>query len=157
MRLLNKKFALFIFIYFLIYGLLAHAHSAHKTLFNEHCDLHFSSGITLNNVPVARSDEEQAHGLSNRNNAGVGMLFMWDVAAPRTFWMHETQIPLIVAFFDAKGNLFASTPMLPNTEALHSSIAPAKYALELSPDNFKKNRFTTGVKLMTLQCAHLPG
>src|SRR3990167_11088492 len=152
MNRFNHTYARIIFLFFLLYGLATHAYNKKHTFFQEQCDLHFSSGITLKNIPVARSMQAQTKGLSHRSNAGVGMLFMWDVAAPRVFWMHETHMPLMIAFFDAKGRLFASTNMLPNTETLHYSVMPAKYALELSPDDFQKNHLSTGQKLEGLNC-----
>lgn len=91
----------------------------------EACDLHFSNGVTLSGVPVARTPAAQEMGLSHRFDVGPGMLFTWGQAAHRTFWMRNTYVPLSIGFINADGVLFGIQDMQPETDTLHHSGEPA--------------------------------
>ncbi len=82
---------------------------------------------------VASTPAEQTAGLMFRTHLGEddGMLFVFPDLAFRTFWMKNTYVPLTVAFLDADGNIINLEDMQPQTEDLHPSFRPAKYALEM--------------------------
>ncbi|MGE4125487.1 MAG: DUF192 domain-containing protein [Pusillimonas sp.] len=101
------------------------------------CTLHFSTGQTLYNVPVAATQAEQERGLSKTHDVDAGMLFTWPQAAPRTFWMRDTWVPLQVGFFDGTGRLFQIEDMEPETDTRHRSAQPAKMALELAQGQYQ--------------------
>ncbi|MFC0229411.1 DUF192 domain-containing protein [Serratia aquatilis] len=128
------------------------SHQARATQSAEKCDLHFSNGITLAGVPVVRTIEQQAKGLSKRDNVGPGMLFSWDKAEPRIFWMRDTYVPLSIGFFDHSGRLFAVEDMQPETDDRHYSIQPALDALELARGEFQKYGLKVGVRLTARTC-----
>lgn len=125
---------------------------AQATQLTEKCDLHFSNGITLAGVPVVRTLEQQAKGLSKRDNVGPGMLFSWDRAEPRIFWMRDTYVPLTIGFFDQTGLLFAVEDMQAETDDRHYSIQPALDALELARGEFQKYGLKEGVRLTARTC-----
>lgn len=116
------------------------------------CDLHFSNGVVLRGVPVARTKAQRARGLSRRDSAGNGLLFIWDKPEPRIFWMHETRMPLSVGFFDEQGRLFAIEEMQPENDEYHFSFQPATTALELAQGEFKLNHLLPGVRLEMRGC-----
>ncbi len=117
------------------------------------CTLHFSTGQTLYNVPVAASLAEQERGLSKTHDVSRGMLFTWPQAAPRTFWMRDTWVPLQVGFFDDSGRLFQIENMEPNTDTRHKSAQPAKMALELAQGQYQSLGLVPGkTVLLRGQC-----
>ncbi|WON78036.1 DUF192 domain-containing protein [Serratia sp. UGAL515B_01] len=125
---------------------------AQATQLAEKCDLHFSNGTVLQGVPVVRTIEQQAKGLSNRSNVGPGMLFSWDKPEPRIFWMRNTYVPLTIGFFDNTGLLFAVEDMQPETDDHHFSNQPALDALELAHGEFQKHGLKEGVRLTSRTC-----
>lgn len=82
---------------------------------------------------VAATPEERQRGLMYRTElpAGSGMLFVFEDEQELSFWMKDTYIPLDIAFLDAAGRIVDIQQMQPQTEELHTSAAPAIFALEV--------------------------
>lgn len=118
----------------------------------EVCNLQFSGGITLADVPVATTPEQEARGLMHREDVGPGMLFSWPTAAERVFWMHDTPTPLSIGFFDANGRLFVIKDMQPNSDEYHFSDLPAKDALELAQGQFQARGLSVGSQRLNRDC-----
>lgn len=116
------------------------------------CRISFYNGTVLENVELANTDALRVQGLSKRESAGDGMLFMWDDSQMRSFWMRDTWIPLAIAFIDADGLIVHATEMKPDTLTLHSSVKPVRFALELSPEQFAEAGLKTGERMQHLQC-----
>ncbi len=97
-------------------------------------------------VEVADSVEERAKGLMGRKSmpANQGMLFVYEENAPRTFWMHDTHIPLSIAFADQTGKVVKMADMTPLTSAKTQSLYPATYALEVNQGWFETNGVEVG-------------
>lgn len=83
---------------------------------------------------LAITPAERARGLMHRARlpAGEGMLFVFETPAIQGMWMANTVVPLSVAFIDPQGIIINIADMEPLSERLHSSMAPAAYALEVN-------------------------
>lgn len=83
---------------------------------------------------LAVTPAERARGLMGRRQLGPnqGMLFVYGVSAIQRMWMVNTVIPLSVAFIDEHGVIINIADMEPLSARVHSSEAPAFYALEVN-------------------------
>jgi uncharacterized membrane protein (UPF0127 family) len=118
----------------------------------ESCTLTFSGNAQLRDVPVARTEAQQSKGLAGLDAVGAGMLFSWDKPAPRVFWMHNTRVPLSIAFLSSDGQVFAIEDMQPNTDTYHLSGGPALDALELAQGGFVRHGIRVGSRLIRREC-----
>jgi uncharacterized membrane protein (UPF0127 family) len=101
-------------------------------------------------VEIARTREELSRGLMWRSDldADAGMLFVFGNAAPRTFWMKNTPLPLDILFIDDGGtvlNVAASTT--PYSEDPIRSSGPARYVLEVNAGFAARHGIGTGARV----------
>lgn len=82
---------------------------------------------------VASTPEEREEGLMNRDEVpdGTGMLFVFEQAAPRSFWMKDTYVPLDIAYMNADFRIVSIHQMKPLDTNTYDSGAPAMFALEV--------------------------
>jgi uncharacterized membrane protein (UPF0127 family) len=85
-------------------------------------------------VELARRPEERSRGLMFRTSLPPdhGMLFAFSADEVQTFWMRNTVIPLSIAYADASGRIVRIADLEPLDERPVTSIAPARYALEMN-------------------------
>ncbi|MEY4731030.1 MAG: hypothetical protein RL020_2188 [Pseudomonadota bacterium] len=104
---------------------------------------------------VARTQEERSKGLMNRRHMGKndGMLFVFEQPQTVSMWMKNTLLPLSVAFIDDQGRIINIAEMLPETLTTHSSLSPAKYALEMNAGWFEKNKILAGKSVEGIEAA----
>jgi uncharacterized membrane protein (UPF0127 family) len=62
-------------------------------------------------------------------------------------WMHNTSIPLSVAFIDDKGTIVNIAAMKPHTENYHCAARPVRYALEMNAGWFRKRSVEAGARI----------
>lgn len=94
-----------------------------------------SSGVRAFTVEIADDDAEREKGLMYRTTLApdAGMLFEWDRAAPRAFWMKNTYIPLDIIYIGANGRIISIAAMAqPFDETPIPSRGDAKAVLELA-------------------------
>lgn len=86
-------------------------------------------------VAVASTIEEQRVGLMNVKSDELGqdegMLFVFRQERPLSFWMKNTITPLDIAFVDSRGRIVKTYTMKPLDTTSHSSVKPARFALEV--------------------------
>jgi uncharacterized membrane protein (UPF0127 family) len=133
-------------------ALAAHGQQVQAADVTEVCDLSFTGNVQLRGIPVARTTAQQAKGLSNRDDAGQGMWFVFDPPGKLAFWMRDTRIPLSIAFISEDGTLFIIEDMQPESDEYHLSMKPAKYALELAQGQFQHVGLAIGSRLLKEYC-----
>lgn len=107
---------------------------------------------------VAATDNTRTMGLMHRRMMpeNRGMLFVFRNAAPQSFWMMNTYIPLSIAFIDERGAIVNIADMKPLTTDPHPSAKPAKYALEMNRGWFAKRGIKAGARIDGLKNAPTP-
>lgn len=98
-------------------------------------------------VELASTPQSRACGLSKRSflKEDNGMLFVYENADMRTFWMKDTRIPLSIAFLDESGTIINIEIMSPDqTETRYHSRLPAVYALEVNQGWFRAHGIEAG-------------
>jgi uncharacterized membrane protein (UPF0127 family) len=97
---------------------------------------------------VANTSELRSRGLMYRDQLppGTGMLFVFEDAQPRSFWMQNTYVALDIAFMDAQMQVVDIQQMEPRTEDFHESRAPAMFALEVPKGWFAAHRIGIGAR-----------
>ncbi len=104
---------------------------------------------------VAVTDPDRMQGLMHRRilPEDRGMLFVFPRVARHAMWMKNTYIPLSVAFVDENGVIINVEDMQPHTEDSHPAAKPAKYALEMNLDWFRKRGIKPGAKVEGIERA----
>jgi uncharacterized protein len=97
-------------------------------------------------VEVAATHASRQRGLMHRGRLpdDRGMLFVFADERPRSFWMKDTPIPLSIAFARADGTILRIVEMEPLSERAVSSVAPARYALEMNRGWFTRHGILEG-------------
>lgn len=93
-----------------------------------------AKGAVSFQVEIADDEAERQQGLMYRTSLAPdrGMLFQFDRAAPRAFWMKNTYIPLDIIYIGADGRIVSIAAMAePFNEAPIPSKAPASGVLEI--------------------------
>ena len=101
-------------------------------------------------VEIALRPEEQMTGLMNRDSldSDRGMLFVFPEPKQASFRMHNTSIPLDLAFLDADGVILEILPLVPFEEKpVLSKSSKVSYALEVSRDWFASRNLKAGLKV----------
>ncbi len=101
-------------------------------------------------VAIAATLEQQTRGLMGRTLLGGndGMLFVFDQDTTDAFWMKDTPLPLSIAFVQADGTVVAVQDMAAESDDLHTSPAPYRYALEVNQGYFAAIGFGSGAHLV---------
>ena len=97
---------------------------------------------------VSDTPAERSEGLQFRDALpdGSGMLFVFESEEYRSFWMKATYIALDIAFLDVSFRIVDIQQMEPQTEELHSSTAPAMFALEVRKGWFAEMGIQVGAQ-----------
>jgi len=99
-------------------------------------------------VELARTEPEKERGLMYRTKLpdAQGMLFSWGgVEEPRTFWMHNTCIPLDMMFIARDGTITGILEQVPTLNDEPRGVpCPAAYVLEVNAGWSRSHGIQTG-------------
>jgi uncharacterized membrane protein (UPF0127 family) len=101
------------------------------------------------NVEVARQPKDHARGLMYRTSmpADQGMLFSWVDERVRSFWMHNTCIPLDMLFLSRDGMVVGIQEQVPVLNDRSRSIpCPAAYVLEVNAGWCRQHGVRAGMR-----------
>ncbi len=101
-------------------------------------------------IEIAPNDSEQQQGLMWRKKMAEnqGMLFIFDVEKPQSFWMRNTYIPLDIIYVNAAFEVVSirkNTPVLNDTP--QPSGVPALYVIEVNAGVTDKYEIGPGTKV----------
>jgi uncharacterized protein len=97
-------------------------------------------------LELARTPQEHQTGLMFRESLDPdsGMLFVYDHPATEGYWMHNTLVPLSIAWLDKDGTIVDIQDMQPQTDDTHDPAAPYWYALEVNQGWFQAHGVGVG-------------
>lgn len=101
---------------------------------------------------TAVTDEEKQKGLMFRENLSEnhGMLFVYEEADNRSFWMKNTLIPLDIIFLDPNKTIINIEKAYPESNTPDSELtryrseAPAQYVIEVNQNFTERNEIGKG-------------
>ena len=98
---------------------------------------------------VADDPQERSTGLMYRSSlpADGGMLFVYPDAAPRSFWMKNTTLPLSIAFVSDQGRIVNIADMKPLDRNSTLSTGDSVYALEMMQGWCAEHRVVAGASI----------
>lgn len=111
--------------------------------------LTLQAGMHNIRAEVARTPMQTQTGMMFRQQMGAneGMLFVFDQAERRCFWMKNTLLPLSIAFIADDGSIVNLADMQPRSEESHCAAEPVRFALEMNQGWFAKRGIKPGFKL----------
>jgi len=109
-------------------------------------------GSTSMLVELAYKEQSRRVGLMYRDSlpADEGMLFIYPQAAPRSFWMKNTRMPLSIAFVDEAGIIIQISEMKALSTKHTQCASAAKYALEVNKGWFASKGIQTGDSIQNI-------
>jgi uncharacterized membrane protein (UPF0127 family) len=110
-----------------------------------------SPGSPRLNVELARTELEKERGLMYRTSLpdAQGMLFSWGgEEEPRTFWMHNTCIPLDMMFIARDGTITGILEQVPTLNDEPRGVpCPAAYVLEVNAGWSRSHGVKSGTRV----------
>jgi len=101
-------------------------------------------------LQLALNSAEQQKGLMHRTTLEEdhGMLFLFDRAGHRAFWMRNTRIPLDIGYFDASGQLLEIHKLFPYDEtSVPSRSSQVLIAVETNRGWYARHGIEPGAKI----------
>ena len=101
-------------------------------------------------LQLALTESECSRGLMYRDELAEnhGMLFLFKQPGKRSFWMRNTEIPLDLAYFDARGRLLEIHSLYPYDEnSVYSYSKEVLIAVEMNQGWFSSKNIQPGAKL----------
>jgi len=101
-------------------------------------------------IEIAETAEERRKGLMGRASLLMtnGMLFIFEQAEPRYFWMYNTPVSLDMIFVDPEKRIVhIAESTLPMSTQAYGSQFPARYVVEVPAGFVKFFKIKTGMRI----------
>ncbi|MGI8554183.1 MAG: DUF192 domain-containing protein [Dehalococcoidia bacterium] len=102
-------------------------------------------------VEIEANDAQREHGLMNVRSlpADQGQIFVFQDVAPNqdvlvSFWMHDTLVPLSIAFISGDGHVQEIQDMAPESDTIHTPQRPYRYAIEANQGWYARHGVQAG-------------
>ncbi len=105
---------------------------------------------TVFQLQLAINPAEKQRGLMERTDlpADHGMLFVFPTAGKRSFWMHNTPLPLDIAYADSSGVIREIYPLIPyNLNSVESQRDDIAIALEVNRGILRQHSIRPGSRI----------
>jgi len=109
-----------------------------------------AKGAPVIDVEIADTPATEQRGLMYRTELGEnqGMIFVWPSESRRTFWMHNTCLPLDMLFLAQDGTIVGLLEQVPTLNDRPRGVrCPAAYVLELNAGWSRRHGLKPGMKL----------
>ena len=109
-----------------------------------------AKGSPVIDVEIADTPETEQRGLMYRTKLGreQGMIFVWPSEARRTFWMHNTCLPLDMLFLAKDGTIVGLLEQVPVLNDRPREVhCPAAYVLEMNAGWSRRHGVKPGMQL----------
>jgi uncharacterized membrane protein (UPF0127 family) len=109
-----------------------------------------AKGAPVIGVEIADTPATEQRGLMYRTKLGAeqGMIFVWPQEAIRTFWMHNTCLPLDMLFLAKDGTVVGVLEQVPVLNDRPRQVrCPAAYVLEVNAGWSRRHGVKPGMKL----------
>jgi uncharacterized membrane protein (UPF0127 family) len=101
-------------------------------------------------LEIASTEPQREQGLMYRQSLDPdgGMVFIYDQQSDEGYWMHNTYVPLSIAWIDQNGTIVDLQDMQPLTDTVHMPAAPYWYALEVNQGWFAQHGVGIGQQVV---------
>ena len=109
-----------------------------------------AKGAPTIDVEIADTPATEQRGLMYRTKLGAehGMIFVWPKESIRTFWMHNTCLPLDMLFVAKDGTVVGILEQVPTLDDRPRQVrCPAAYVLEVNAGWSRRHGVKPGMKL----------
>jgi uncharacterized membrane protein (UPF0127 family) len=109
-----------------------------------------AKGAPVIDVEIADTPATEQRGLMFRTKLGAeqGMIFVWPKESIRTFWMHNTCLPLDMLFLALDGTVVGLLEQVPTLNDRPRQVrCPAAYVLEVNAGWSRRHGVKPGMKL----------
>ncbi len=102
-------------------------------------------------IEIADSPQSRAIGLMGRTGLddSAGMLFVFEKAGVKSFWMRNTPTPLDIVFVSPTGHItHIAANTKPMSDTIYSSSGPALYVVEVHAGFCMRHAVVTGTRIV---------
>ncbi|MEO6398356.1 MAG: DUF192 domain-containing protein, partial [Tepidiformaceae bacterium] len=100
-------------------------------------------------VEIAATEKQRQQGLMLRQSMDedAGMLFLFPADTTVGFWMHNTYIPLDIAYIDVSGSVLEIRKAEPLNDTSLTPRGPYRYTLEVNQGWFERHGLGPGARV----------